>query len=59
MVRPMDQQQHSGRPPAPTDGEEPDAIDRLGTRIGRTLGLVISLALIAGLLVFLAGRGGG
>lgn len=42
---------------SPAAADEDDALDRLGTRIGRFLGLVISLALLAGVLVY-ALRGG-
>lgn len=40
---------------APTPDDD-DALDRLGTRIGRALGLVISIALLAALLIFVLGR---
>lgn len=39
------------------DGEAEDAIDRLGTRIGRSLALILSAGLIIWLLVFLIRRG--
>jgi hypothetical protein len=39
------------------DGEAEDAIDRLGTRVGRSLALILSVALIIWLIVFLI-RGG-
>ncbi len=39
------------------DGEAEDRIDRLGTRIGRSLGLILTAALFIWLVVFLI-RGG-
>lgn len=39
------------------DGEAEDRIDRLGTRIGRALGLILTAALVIWLIVFLI-RGG-
>lgn len=45
-------------PPPPRAADDDDALDRLGTRIGRTLGLILSLAMLAGLVIHLLGRAG-
>lgn len=42
----------------PPAADEDDPLDRLGTRIGRALGLGIAIAMLAGLVVYLLGRGG-